>query len=149
MLITHRCWKGNSIHGHNGRCLCHSPTIASPSPSFVGQHFYCDVPTIWLLIHDTLSTFFGMVRAAHMAATPTATHKKTVVVPQDAKCSQHLWHNVGTVMKMPARKTLEWICLNCMCTELSKLSNYCPNVRNSVCSRVLGRWTQLSALFYN
>ena len=28
--------------GHNGRCLCQSPTHASPPPSFVGQHFYCD-----------------------------------------------------------------------------------------------------------
>ena len=46
---------------------------------------------------------------------------------------------VGAMMKMPVMKMLEWICLNCMCTELSKLSNYCPNVRNSVCSRVLGR----------
>ena len=28
--------------GHNGRCLCHSPTDASPSPFFVDEHFYCD-----------------------------------------------------------------------------------------------------------
>ena len=28
--------------GHNGRCLCHSSSFASPSPSFIGQHFYCD-----------------------------------------------------------------------------------------------------------
>ena len=26
----------------NGRCLCHSPSFASPPPSFVGQHIYCD-----------------------------------------------------------------------------------------------------------
>ena len=28
--------------GHNGRCLCHSGSFASPPPSFVGQHYYCD-----------------------------------------------------------------------------------------------------------
>ena len=28
--------------GHTGRCLCHTGSIASPPPSFVGQHYYCD-----------------------------------------------------------------------------------------------------------
>ena len=28
--------------GHVGRCLCHPASFASPPPSFVGQHFYCD-----------------------------------------------------------------------------------------------------------
>ena len=28
--------------GHNGHSLCHSPSIASPPLSFVGQHYYCD-----------------------------------------------------------------------------------------------------------
>ena len=28
--------------GHNGRCLCHPNNFASPPPSFVGQHYYCD-----------------------------------------------------------------------------------------------------------
>ena len=28
--------------GHDGRCRCHSPSRASPPPSFVGQHYYCD-----------------------------------------------------------------------------------------------------------
>ena len=28
--------------GHNGRCLCHLRSHASPPPSFVGQHYYCD-----------------------------------------------------------------------------------------------------------
>ena len=28
--------------GYDGRCLCHSSSFASPPPSFVGQHFYCD-----------------------------------------------------------------------------------------------------------
>ena len=30
------------VAAQNGHCLCHSPTHASPPPSFVGQHFYCD-----------------------------------------------------------------------------------------------------------
>ena len=28
--------------GHNRRCRCHTNRIAAPSPSFVGQHYYCD-----------------------------------------------------------------------------------------------------------
>ena len=28
--------------GHNGHCLCYSASVASPPPSFVGQHYYCD-----------------------------------------------------------------------------------------------------------
>ena len=28
--------------GHIGRCLCHPENHASPPPSFVGQHYYCD-----------------------------------------------------------------------------------------------------------
>ena len=28
--------------GHAGRCVCHPGSFASPPPSFVGQHYYCD-----------------------------------------------------------------------------------------------------------
>ena len=28
--------------GHIRRCRCHPNSVASPSPSFVGQHYYCD-----------------------------------------------------------------------------------------------------------
>ena len=28
--------------GHTGRCRCHPNNFASPPPSFVGQHYYCD-----------------------------------------------------------------------------------------------------------
>ena len=36
----HHLWTYSA--GHTGRCLCHPNRVASPPPSFVGQHYYCD-----------------------------------------------------------------------------------------------------------
>ena len=36
----HHLW--SYAAGHTGRCLCHPNRVASPPPSFVGQHYYCD-----------------------------------------------------------------------------------------------------------
>ena len=111
--------------GHNGRCLCHSPTHASSSSSFVGQHFYCDGwPEQYSAIWYTQSPY-GTVKVV-LPATPASTHQtcrgstghSTQPALMTLKC-------VGAVMKMLVMKTLEWFCLNSVCTELSKLSKYC------------------------
>ena len=94
----------------------HHPLLASTSTVMGGQK---DLT----LIHGTLSTPFGTVKVV-LPATPAATHQTCCgSTGHSTQPALMTLKYVSAVMKI--MKTLEWICLNCMCTERSKLFNYC------------------------